>query len=77
VAREWRGQGIGRRLLERAIEWARGSGVVTRIELHVFTRNEGAIRLYERCGFAVEGTRRRSVRRDGEYLDDLVMALLL
>jgi RimJ/RimL family protein N-acetyltransferase len=77
VAREWRGQGVGRRLIERSIEWARESGIVTRIELHVFTRNEGAIRLYQRCGFQIEGTRRRSVRRDGEYLDDLVMALLL
>jgi putative acetyltransferase len=77
VAREWRGQGIGRRLLERSIEWAHQSGVVTRIELHVFTRNKGAIRLYQRCGFEIEGTRRNSVRRDGEYLDDLVMALLL
>ena len=77
VGREHRGQGVGRRLMEYAIAWARASGVVTRIELNVFVRNTNAVRLYESCGFVVEGRRRRAARRDGEYLDDLVMALLL
>lgn len=77
VTREWRGQGIGRRLIEHAIAWARATNILTRIELHVFARNTSAIHLYESCGFVVEGVRRRAVIRDGEYLDDLVMALLL
>ena len=77
VGREHRGQGVGRRLMEHAIAWARASRVVTRIELNVFVRNTNAVRLYESCGFVVEGRRRRSIRRDGEYVDDLLMALLL
>ncbi len=77
VAREWRGQGIGRRLIRHAVDWAQRTGVLTRIELHVFARNVGAIRLYESCGFVPEGRRRGAVIRDGELLDDLVMALLL
>lgn len=76
VAQEWRGQGVGHRLLEHAIRWARESGIITRIELHVFARNERAVRLYEEFGFVVEGRRREAVIRDGEYLDDLVMSLL-
>lgn len=77
VAKEWRGQGIGRRLIEYAVRWAREGGILTRIELHVFARNEGAVHLYEECGFVREGRRRDAVIRDGEYLDDLVMGLLL
>ena len=77
VGREHRGQGVGRRLMEYAIDWARAGGVVTRIELNVFVRNSNAIRLYESCGFVAEGRRRRSIHRDGEYMDDRVMALLL
>jgi len=77
VGREYRGRGVGRRLMVYAIDWARESGVVTRIELNVFVRNSHAIRLYESCGFVIEGRRRRSTHRDGQYLDDLVMGLLL
>jgi len=77
VAHDWRGQGVGRRLMENAIRWARDGRLLTRIELHVFARNEGAIHLYQAMGFALEGQRRAAVIRDGEPLDDLVMALLL
>jgi len=77
VAREWRNQGVGSRLMQRAIEWAKSAGVVSRIELSVFVRNETAIHLYQKFGFVTEGRRRRAIYRDGEYLDDLIMALLL
>ena len=77
VRQEWRGRGVGTALMRAAIEWARGTGVVKRIELHAFARNQAAIRLYERLGFVTEGRRRRAVFRDGEYQDDVIMALLL
>lgn len=73
----WRGRGVGSALLTDAIQWARTSGVVTRIELQVFASNRSAVRLYERFGFVVEGTLRRAVRRNGQYEDNLVMGLLL
>lgn len=77
VARDWRRQGIGEALMRCVVEWARESGVVTRLELEVLTRNESAIRLYERVGFQREGLRRHALLRHGEYLDELTMALLL
>jgi RimJ/RimL family protein N-acetyltransferase len=77
VAREWRNQGVGSKLMDRAIEWARHTGFVSRIELAVFARNEMAIHLYQNYGFVVEGRRRKAIYRSGEYLDDLIMALLL
>lgn len=77
VAREWRGQGIGRALMQRVITWARESGVITRLELEVLVRNEPAIHLYERLGFEREGIRRRGLLRHGEYLDEILMGMLL
>src|SRR5688572_30794321 len=61
VRKAWRGRGVGTALIHRAVQWAKASGVVTRIELKVFTRNAPAARLYERLGFAPEGVRRRAV----------------
>jgi RimJ/RimL family protein N-acetyltransferase len=77
VRQEWRGQGIGAALLTEAIRWARQSGLVSRIELQVYARNEAAIRLYQKFGFEIEGRRRQVIYQNGEYLDDLIMALLL
>jgi L-phenylalanine/L-methionine N-acetyltransferase len=73
----WRNQGLGSQLVMRAVEWARGTGLVARIELLVFARNAMAIHLYQKFGFVIEGRRRRVIFRNGEYLDDLMMALLL
>lgn len=36
-----------------------------------------AIRLYQRVGFEVEGTKRRSLRVEGEFVDELYMAKLI
>jgi RimJ/RimL family protein N-acetyltransferase len=77
VDQAWRNQGIGNALMAQAINWARGTGIVTRLELQVYARNSRAIWLYEKFGFQVEGRRRRVIYQNGEYLDDLVMALLL
>jgi RimJ/RimL family protein N-acetyltransferase len=77
VHREWRESGVGTALMERAVEWARNSGIVNRIELSVYTRNNTAIHLYEKFGFQMEGCRKRAVCHNGEYMDDLIMALLL
>jgi RimJ/RimL family protein N-acetyltransferase len=74
VAKDARRAGVGRALLEAAVDWARASGV-RKLELHVFPRNEPAIRLYERFGFEREGLRKRHYRRAGEDVDAILMAL--
>lgn len=69
----YRRRGIGTRLLEEAIGWARASGVV-KLELHVFPWNKPAFALYEAFGFEREGYRKDHYARDGGYLDAIVMA---
>ncbi|RME85370.1 MAG: GNAT family N-acetyltransferase [Caldilineae bacterium] len=77
VRRDRRNRGIGRRLMTEAIAWARDRSTLRRIELNVFVRNEPAVHLYRSLGFEIEGRRRRSIYKDGEYIDDFIMALLL
>lgn len=73
VAATHRRRGIGRALMEGAIEWARGAGV-RKLELHVLPHNAPAIALYETLGFEREGYRREHYRRDDEYVDAILMA---
>jgi RimJ/RimL family protein N-acetyltransferase len=75
VLREWRGQGLGRALLEACIRKAFASGF-TRIELEVYADNASAIALYRRLGFVDEGLKRRARVLDGRVQDLRLMALL-
>jgi RimJ/RimL family protein N-acetyltransferase len=74
VAKDARRQGVGKALLESAVDWARGSGV-RKLELHVFPWNEPAVQLYERFGFEREGYRKAHYQRAGEDVDAILMAL--
>ena len=71
----YRGQGIGKRLLQACIAkaWTQG---ITRIELAARSDNTRAIRLYESLGFEHEGIRRHAMRFDGVYHDAAQMRLL-
>jgi len=70
----WRRRGIGRALLEAAADEARRRGA-RRLTLRVFTPNVGARALYDSAGFVVEGVLREEFFLDGEYVDDIWMAL--
>ena len=62
-----RNRGIGSALMAYAIDWARASGVLTRIELYVYASNARAIHLYEKFGFQLEGRRRQAIYQNGQY----------
>jgi RimJ/RimL family protein N-acetyltransferase len=74
VARSHRRQGLGRALLDAAVDWARRAGV-SKLELHVFPHNQPALALYDSYGFRREGYRASHYRRDdGGYVDAILMA---
>ncbi|MHB8132588.1 MAG: GNAT family N-acetyltransferase [Anaerolineaceae bacterium] len=77
VASNWRGKHIGTELMQAAVEWARNTNIIKRMDLIVFERNSTAIQLYEKFGFEKEGLLRKSIYRDGKYLNAYLMALLI
>jgi ribosomal protein S18 acetylase RimI-like enzyme len=72
---QYRGRGVGRRLAVDTIRAAHASGI-ERIELEVFASNGPAIALYQKLGFVTEGTKRQARKLDGEYDDNILMALI-
>ena len=76
VLKEYRRQGIGTRLLEKAITEAKECGL-ERIELDVYASNTPAINLYEKWGFNHEGVLRKARKLDGVYDDIIVMVLFI
>jgi ribosomal protein S18 acetylase RimI-like enzyme len=72
---QFRGQGIGTKLIRSVLAAARTAGL-HRVELTVRETNTGAIALYRKVGFAVEGLQRDAVQIDGIYESVICMALL-
>jgi ribosomal protein S18 acetylase RimI-like enzyme len=68
-----RGRGLGRRLARAAVAEARARGA-RRISLRFLGPNAAARRVYEACGFVVEGVLREEFLLDGADVDDVLMA---
>ncbi len=75
ILKEFRGQGLGRRLILAALQRAREVGI-ERVELTVYVSNKRAIRLYESVGFICEGVKRKGRKLDDVYENVLMMAKL-
>jgi ribosomal protein S18 acetylase RimI-like enzyme len=69
----YQGRGVGQALLEAATQEARRRGA-RKLSLRVLGSNTAARRLYERCGFVVEGVLAGEFLLDGRYVDDVIMA---
>jgi ribosomal protein S18 acetylase RimI-like enzyme len=70
-----RGLGIGRKLMQRAMDAALTFGF-KRIELTVRETNTNAIALYRNFGFETEGLHRKAVCIEGCYDNTLSMAFV-
>jgi RimJ/RimL family protein N-acetyltransferase len=75
VVPEYRGRGIGARLLDQTLKQAFAAGFV-RVELNVRADNLRAMRLYEKLGFVREGLLRDAVFVDRQFHDAIAMALI-
>ncbi len=65
--------GIARQLVDAAVAEARQRGA-RKVTLRVLGHNTAARRVYEGCGFVVEGVLRAEFHVDGTDVDDVLMA---
>ncbi|MCA1818211.1 MAG: N-acetyltransferase family protein, partial [Acidobacteria bacterium] len=67
-----RGKGVGRGLLAALVEESERSGLWT-LQAGVLAENAASIRLHERCGFRVVGTRQRLGKLKGVWRDVVLL----
>lgn len=75
VQQEYAGHGIGSKLIEEVVQFAKENENIEKLILTVFGNNDGAIRLYERFEFETEATLKDQVKlNDGSYTDLIYMS---
>lgn len=73
---EYRGQGLGSKLLAQVLDHAKTFGF-EKVELHVYSSNTTAVKLYKKFGFEQEGLIRKFRKLNGQYFDYLAMGKFL
>jgi RimJ/RimL family protein N-acetyltransferase len=73
---EARGRGIGTAAIAQLVEFAFVRRNLRRLHLEAISSNIGAIRVYEKAGFVVEGRQREHAWVRGAYEDMVLMGLL-
>jgi putative acetyltransferase len=74
VHKDYQNMGVGSALMEALIDIADNWLMLVRIDLTVFEDNLKAIKLYEKFGFEKEGVKKLAGIRNGEYVNELIMA---
>jgi ribosomal protein S18 acetylase RimI-like enzyme len=77
VGADYRGRGLGRRLMEEAIVQCRTMAGVEDINLTVVTSNAAARQLYLSLGFTIYGVEERALKLNSIYMDEELMSLRL
>ncbi|MGW2521144.1 GNAT family N-acetyltransferase [Streptomyces sp. NPDC001617] len=71
-----RGRGVGTEATRLVVGYAFEQLGLHRVQLEAYGHNHRALRVYEKVGFVVEGVRREVRVRDGEWVDEVLMAVL-
>ncbi|MFC6718119.1 GNAT family N-acetyltransferase [Natrialbaceae archaeon GCM10025810] len=74
VVEEYRGYGIGSHLLSRGLEWAASNGY-ERVYQSVPSTNEEAIAFLEAHDWETEAVREDHYKMNGDYVDEVMMAI--
>lgn len=73
VHEDYQGKGIGKALMAAIVDLADNWLMLKRTELGVLAGNDRALSLYKQFGFEVEGVKKASAIRRGEYVDETIM----
>ena len=73
---DFRRQGIGEKLMKRALDDLHQNSITSRIALSVGADKEAARKMYQKLGFVEFGLGRKEIKYNGKYYDQVQMELI-
>ena len=77
VTEHYWGLGLGVKMIDCLIEWAKLNGITKKISLLTREDNTRAIELYKKVGFETEGILKKDNYINGVYYNTLMMSLII
>ncbi|HYB03956.1 MAG TPA: GNAT family N-acetyltransferase [Nitrososphaerales archaeon] len=74
---KFRGRGLGRKMLEKAIDLIVENKDIVKVRLTVNAKRSAAITLYKSLGFVIIGELKKELRVAGEFYDEVIMEKML
>lgn len=72
IAKDYRGQGVGKRLLNHLVIASQNHGFWT-LQASIFKENPSSIHLHQQCGYNIVGERKRIAQRQGTWYDNILL----
>jgi len=73
----YRGQGLGKKLMQAVLEEVEKNPAIKKINLNVNTKQIAATKMYESLGFQIAGTLHQELQINGEYFDEYAMEKII
>lgn len=70
------GIGLAKEALLQCIDFMVKERGLQRFEAHILEDNKQSIKMHEKCGYKMEGLRRRSIYKNGKYHNQFIYAYL-
>ena len=77
VSPEHRGEGVGKKLMERALALARRNPRIVKVSLAVNPEQRAAVKIYRNAGFVVTGRAEKELRVGGKFYAMIFMEKVL
>ncbi len=77
LKRDYRGKGIGKKLLEEAINIIKNNKKTKVLRVGVYESQQSAIRLYKKLGFKIIGKYQKGIKVDNNYYNEILFEMLL
>ncbi len=76
MLKQYRGLGIGSKLFENALQWAKENALIEILWLETYSTNKAGMNLYKKYGFTEIGRHPDFVKlSDSQYVDNVIMTL--